>query len=127
MNLKTIVNSFVGLSLLGGCATANLLPGETLNSIKIEGFPSVDSKTYKTTDESERQLRTVMGIKKGTMSVNQDYNGNVRVSGILPNFLSDPRTFDELYVKADTNGDGAVDTPEANVLYQKTLQEVLKH
>lgn len=122
MNLKTIVNNLVALSLLGGCATANLSPGERLTELTVNDSSTGETKTYKTTDQSDQLLRTVMGIEAGTITVFEGYNGNMHVSGRLPNQLSHLSEFDEVYRRADTNGDGIVDTPEAEALYQKALE-----
>ena len=111
---------------LGGCATANLQPGERLNKMQVSDSSTGKVRTYETTDKSDELLRVVMGIRKGTMSVSEDYNGNLRVSGRIPNQLGALPEYDAVYNEADVNKDGTVDTPEAESLYQKTVTETLK-
>ena len=122
--MDKIVIGLLSLSLLGGCSNSK---------DSLVKYESLDLRTgkfhhYQLSDESREVLETVLAITLGEITVAEDhttYSGRY-LSGKAPTMHSHYKEFDELYTEADTNKDGIVDTPEANALYQKTVQEALK-
>lgn len=128
MTLRTIVNSLVALSLLGGCSNADSESKDYPRGYHFFDCITGTMHDYRLNDESKEILETVLAINSGLISVSKDYtrfSGRYLFGGKAPTMSSNWREFDELYTEADTNRDGIVDVPEAEALYQKTIGEAI--
>ena len=119
--LEKIVTGAAILAMVG-CAAPKLLEGESINKIDIN-LPTGEVN-YRMTNEAEMRLGVVTGIREGSIFVYKGYDDSVRAEGLLGSTLSP--TFQEAYQEADTDGNGAVDTPEARALYDKAIEEALQ-